>query len=69
MKCDMFSHFTQSCLTNGIGMHEKMHKRIIEVSLDPTEKSIATSTGFSTSYIAYEMQLFWKEVSIHVDAL
>ena len=69
MKCNMFSHLTQSCLTNEIGIHGKMHKSIIEESLDPTEKRIATSTGFSTSYIAYEMYLFWREASIHVEAL
>ena len=50
-------------------MHEKMHKSIIEESLDPTKNKIATSTGFSTSYITYEMQLFWKEARIHVEAL
>ena len=69
MKCDMFSHLTQSCLSNKIGMHGNMHKSIIEVSLDPTEKRIATFTEFSTCYITYEMQLFWKEARIHVEAL
>ena len=67
----MLSHSTQSCLTNEIGTctHGNMRKCIIEASLDPTEKRIATSTGFSTSYITYEMQLFWKEARIHVEAL
>ena len=69
MKCDMFSHLTQSCLSNKIGMHGNMHKSIIEASLDPTEKRIATSTGFSISNIAYEMYWFWREASIHVEAL
>ena len=65
----MFSHLTQSCLSNKISMHGDMHKSIFEVSLDPTEKRIATSTGFSISYIAYEMYWFWGEASKHVEAL
>ena len=65
----MFSHLTQSCLSNKIGMHGNIHKSTFEVSLDPTEKRISTSTGFSTSYIAYEMHLFWKEARIHAEAL
>ena len=69
MKCNIFRHLTKSCLTNEIGIHGKMHKSITEGSLDPIEERIAESTGISTRYIPYEMQLFWREASIHVEAL
>ena len=42
-------------------MHGDMHKSIFEVSLDPTEKRIASSTGFSISYIASEMHCFGEK--------